>query len=353
MWLFRDLLGVPDVTIDDDFFQLGGHSILATRLVSRIRSTFRVEIPIPAVFDAPTVAALCAVVGAADGARAGLRPMPRHGRIPLSYAQHRMWFINQLDDGQRATYNMPFALRVAGPLNVAALEAAMNDVVARHEGLRTVYPDVDGVPWQNIIPAETARVPFIVERIDPADVDDALQVAVRTGIDLRAELPLRIHLYELGPDDHVQLVVLHHIAADGWSMGPMARDMAAAYAARSAGRAPAFEPLPVQCADVALWQREVLGSEDDPESPISRQLAYWRTQLAGLPDELAMPTDRPRPAMGSGRGGTLTYRLDAELHAKLRELSVREQASVYMVLQAALVTLLSRIGGATTSRSAA
>jgi amino acid adenylation domain-containing protein/non-ribosomal peptide synthase protein (TIGR01720 family) len=342
--LFGDLLGVPAVTIDDGFFQLGGDSILATRLVSRIRTTFQAEIPIPAVFEAPTVAALCAVVEAAEGARSGLRPMPREGRIPLSYAQHRMWFINQLDEGQRATYNMPFALRVVGPLNAAAFEAAMNDVMARHEGLRTVYPDVDGVPWQNILPADEVRIPFTIVRVDPSELDDALHVAVRTGIDLKTELPIRIYLFELGPEDHVQLLVLHHIAADGWSLGPMARDMATAYAARSAGRAPVFEPLPVQCADVAIWQREAFGSEDDPQSPISRQLSYWRGQLAGIPDELALPYDRPRPAAGTTRGGTLEYRLGAELHAKLRELSVREHASVYMVLQAALATLLGRLG---------
>ncbi|MBG0567780.1 non-ribosomal peptide synthetase [Actinoplanes aureus] len=342
--LFGDLLGVPTVTIDDDFFQLGGHSILATRLVSRIRTTFRAEIPIPAVFEAPTVAALCAVVEAAESARSGLRPMPREGRIPLSYAQHRMWFINQLDEGQRATYNMPFALRIVGPLNAAALEAAMNDVMARHEGLRTVYPDVDGVPWQNILPADEVRVPFTIVPVDASELDDALQAAVRTGINLKTDLPMHIYLFELGPEDHVQLLVLHHIAADGWSLGPMARDMATSYAARAAGRAPVFEPLAVQCADVALWQREVLGSEDDPQSPISRQLSYWRKHLAGIADELALPYDRPRPVAGTGRGSILQYRVGTELHTRLRDLSVREQASVYMVLQAALATLLGRLG---------
>ncbi|MFE9002125.1 non-ribosomal peptide synthase/polyketide synthase [Streptomyces sp. NPDC007875] len=344
--LFADLLGRPDVGVDDSFFALGGDSLLATRLVSRVRAAFGVELPIRAVFDAPTAEALAARLDDARAGRSALRAMERPEHIPLSFAQRRLWFINRFD-GQSATYNMPISIRLRGPLDQAALADALGDLVGRHESLRTVYPERDGVPYQRILPAQEARPDLTVVEAGPGNVDERLEAEVRRGIDLTAEVPLRVSLFRLAEEDHVLLFVLHHIAGDGWSMRPLATDLATAYAARCDGTAPRWEPLPVQNADYALWQQQVLGDEDDPDSVFSGQLRYWQEQLAALPQELALPVDRPRPAVASHRGMPVYYRLDAELHRKLLALSQETGASLYMVLQAGLATMLHRVGAGT------
>ncbi|WP_049575115.1 non-ribosomal peptide synthetase, partial [Streptomyces sp. SBT349] len=344
--LFATLLGRPAMGIDDDFFALGGDSLLATRLVSRIRAAFGVELPIRAVFDAPTPAALGARLDDARAGRGALRAMERPELIPLSHAQRRLWFINRFD-GQSATYNMPISIRLTGPLDQDALAAAVNDLCARHESLRTVYPEADGVPYQRILPADATGPGLTVVDARGGDLDAMLEEVVRTGIDLTTELPLRVSLFELGERDHVLLFVLHHIAGDGWSMKPLATDLATAYEARCAGRDPQWTPLPVQNADYALWQREELGDENDPDSAFARQLAYWEEQLAGLPEELSLPVDRQRPAVASHRGAPVYFRLDPALHERLLTLSQRTGASLYMVLQAGLATLLHRLGAGT------
>ncbi|TYC20421.1 non-ribosomal peptide synthetase, partial [Micromonospora sp. MP36] len=267
--LFADVLGLPEVGIEDSFFALGGHSLLATRLVSRIRTALGAELAIRDLFESPTVAGLAARLGGARQARRALEPMPRPERIPLSYAQNRLWFINRLS-GADSPYKIPILLRLTGELDVAALRAALRDVLARHESLRTIYPDADGDPYQVILDADAACPSVTVETVDPAEVRELMLAETRRGFDLAVDPPLRARLFALGDGEYFLLLVLHHIAGDGWSMAPLGRDFSAAYAARVAGRAPEFTPLPVQYADYALWQRAVLGDESDPDSAIAQ-----------------------------------------------------------------------------------
>ncbi|WP_240510049.1 condensation domain-containing protein, partial [Streptomyces malaysiense] len=259
----------------------------------------------------------------------------------MSFAQRRIWFLDQLE-GPSAAYNIAVSLRLTGELDVPALRAALADVVERHESLRTVIAVQDGEPSQHIL--EDVRPELIRTRVTPDRLSAAMSDAAAYCFDLAAEIPLRVSLFEAGPESHVLLIVLHHIAADGWSMAPLLRDLSAAYAARHRATAPDFPELPGQYADFAMWQREVLGSEDDPESVIGEQLAYWRAALEGSPAELALPFDRPRPAVASHRGGTVPFSVDAEVHRALLELARERGVTLFMVLHAALVVLLTRLG---------
>ncbi|SOD62618.1 non-ribosomal peptide synthase domain TIGR01720/amino acid adenylation domain-containing protein [Streptomyces zhaozhouensis] len=348
--VFAEVLGLPEVSIDEDFFLLGGHSLLATRLVSRVRAALGVEVAVRTVFEAPTVAALAERLAHAGAARPALTAGERPARPPLSSAQRRLWFLNRLEN-RAATYNLPYALRLVGDLDVVALRLALRDVVARHEALRTRFPEEGGVPWQEVVPDESAEPPFLLhgpESLRPDDADPlahALAGAARRGFDLATELPLRAELFQLGEREHVLLLVVHHIACDGWSLVPLGRDLSTAYAARRETNAPRWSPLPVQYADFALWQSELLGDERDPESALARQLAYWKQELAGLPEGLELPVDRPRPATASHRGASLAFRLDPELHRALSGLARESRATLFMVLQAGLATLLHRLGG--------
>ncbi|GAA3291447.1 hypothetical protein GCM10020295_08330 [Streptomyces cinereospinus] len=340
------MLGVPRVGVDDDFFALGGHSLQAMRLAARIRAAFGTEVSLRTVFDAPAVSRLAErLTGtrAAGPSRPALSARPRPERLPLSSAQQRLWVLYQVE-GASATYNIPSARRLTGALDLDALRAAVHDLVRRHETLRTVFPDEQGRPFQRVLPPSEARIPFEVEDVDAARLPERLERAGAHGFALDREPPLRVHVFRTGEQEWTLLLLLHHIAGDEWSQGPLDRDLALAYAARTAGRAPGWAPLPVQYADYTLWQREVLGDEKDPRSPAARQIAYWQETLAGLPEELALPVDRPRPPEASHRGGAADLSLDAGLAAELHRLARDHGVSVFMVVQAAVATLLTRLG---------
>ena len=344
--LFAEVLGLDAVGIDDNFFELGGHSLLATRLVSRIRGVLGVECAIRTLFEAPSVAGLAAKLAATrEAARAPLVAQARLEQLPLSFAQQRLWFLDRLE-GPSATYNIPMALRLRGRLDVAAMEAALGFVVSRHESLRTVLVEADGMACQQVLDASDPRARPVLERVEASasNLSGLLREAALKAFHLDAEIPLRARLFRLSAQEHVLVVVVHHIAADGWSLAPLARDLGAAYAAYAQGEAPALAPLAVQYGDYTLWQRALLGAESDPESLLARQAAYWREALAGLPACLELPSDRPRPAVSSYRGDTMPLRIAPALHEGLRGLARGSGASLFMVLQAALAVLLGRLG---------
>ncbi|MQY09520.1 non-ribosomal peptide synthetase [Actinomadura macrotermitis] len=345
--VFADLLGLDRVGVDDDFFEFGGNSLIATRVVSRIRRALDVELPVRTLFETPTVAGIAALLsGLSGGARPALEARERPETVPPSYAQQRLWFLNRFE-GPSATYNMPIALRIRGALDPAALQTALGDVVARHETLRTVLPDSGGVPRQLVLDPAAARPELQITETTAAELPARLGMAAGYAFDISAEPPLRAHLFRLAEEEHVVLLLMHHIAGDGWSLAPLATDVITAYTARAGGQAPGWAPLPVQYADYTLWQQELFGSEDDPGSLISRQIAYWKDALAGLPEELELPADRPRPAEASYRGGTARFRLGAGVHAALLKLSRETGASPFMVAQAAFAALLTRLGAGT------
>ncbi|GAA1992932.1 non-ribosomal peptide synthetase [Amycolatopsis minnesotensis] len=344
--LFATTLDLPEIGPDDDFFALGGHSLLVTRLVSRIRGRLGVDVTIRTVFENPTPAALAARWSDTRAARAPLARRPRPERIPLSYAQRRIWFLNGFD-GAGAGYHIPMALDLRGELDHDALRGALADVLRRHESLRTVFPVEDGVPYQQVLPM--TRNDFTLSTADTDRESLAWRIAAVTTAPfaLDHELPLRATLFRVAADEHVLLLVAHHIASDGWSTTPLARDLASAYTARAQGREHSLPALPVHYADYTLWQHEILGEETDITSPLRRQLGFWARALADLPDELTLPADRPRPAKSSYRGGTVPVELSAPLHAALAGFAAEHGISMFMALHAGFAALLSRLGAGT------
>jgi amino acid adenylation domain-containing protein len=270
----------------------------------------------------------------------------RPDRVPLSFAQLRLWFLSQFE-GPSATYNVPFALRLIGPLDRDALESALRDVVGRHESLRTLFPAVGGEPYQRVLAPAEAVVRIVWSDAAADEVAERVVQACRYAFELATELPLRCEVFALGPDEHVMVLLIHHIACDGSSLGPLTRDLADAYRARLAGAAPDWPDLPVRYADYALWQRGMFGAEDDPNSLLSRQSNFWRGALADLPDELALPADRARPATASHRGAMLPFAVDGDVHAKLYALARAARVTPFMVIQAGLAVLLTRLGAGT------
>ncbi|WP_285585172.1 amino acid adenylation domain-containing protein, partial [Actinoallomurus iriomotensis] len=252
--LFAETLHLEHIGIDDNFFDLGGRSLLATRLISRIRTTLGAEVPIRTLFENPTVIGVARYLTSRDSVRPLLRPMDRPERLPLSYAQQRLWFLEQLE-GPGPIYNVSAALRLVGPLDTDAITAALYDVIGRHETLRTVFPEIDGTPHQEVLDVRKTRVQVRMVHVGETDLAEALTEAAAQGFDLTAEPPLRAHLLKITESEHVLLLVLHHIAADGWSWTPLTHDLATAYNARHSGRPPQWTPLPVQYADYTLWQR--------------------------------------------------------------------------------------------------
>lgn len=340
--VFAEVLGVPEVGADVSFFALGGHSLLATRLLSRVRGEFGRELTIRTVYEIPTVAGLAERLSASEHARPPLTPRERPERIPLSYAQTRLWFTRQLEVAA-TPYNHAFTIRLTGPLDSRALRLAIVDLIDRHESLRTVFPAPDGEPYQRVLPLGAVTEPPSI-RLAEAELAEEVVRRARRSFDLTTDTPLRATMFEIAPQTHVLLLVIHHIAGDGWSLRPLLGDLSRSYAAHQAGQRDDQPPLPVQYADFALWQRDLLGSAADPHSVLARGLAHWRQALAGLPDEIPLPTDRPRPAAASFVGGTVPLEIPQALHERLAALAGQHDVSVFMVLQAALATLLGRLG---------
>ncbi len=345
--IWAAVLKTGRVGVHDDFAALGGHSLLATRVVSRAREALGTELPVRAMFEAPTVAALAERVEEARRAGAASRtpplaPVPRDGSpLPLSFAQQRLWFIDRLEPG-RAAYNMPYPLRVRGALELRALERALTAVVRRHESLRTRFPVVRGEPVQHVEPPRPVRLP-VVDLTRPAEAAREAELArlvaeeARRPFDLAAGPVLRTTAVRLGPDDAALLFTLHHIVSDGWSLGVLVREVSALYAGGDEARLP---ELPVQYADFAAWQRAWLAGD-----ALEAQLGWWRGRLAGAPALLELPTDRPRPAVADDTGARLGFSVDPETAEGLRALSRREGASLFMTLLAAWQLLLARHAG--------
>ncbi|RKI15222.1 non-ribosomal peptide synthetase [Corallococcus sp. AB030] len=344
--LFAQVLRVERVGIHDDFFALGGHSLLATQFVSRVRATFRVELPLRALFEAPTVAAL------AEGLRTRtpghhLPPLIRASADsprPLSFAQQRLWFLDQLTPGD-ASYNLPTALRLTGPVDVESLRRAFEALVTRHDALRTTVHEVQGQATQHVHAPATWTLPLMDLSALPdaqreAEAWRKLEEEAHQPFHLETGPLLRTALVRLAAEEHLLLVTMHHIISDGWSMGVLVRDLVAFYEAFSAGQTPALAPLPVQYADFAERQRQWLQGET-----LETQLAYWKQQLAGAPATLALPTDHPRPSIQSHAGTSLAVRIPRETSEALKALAGREGATPFMVLLAAWQLFLARYSG--------
>ncbi|MGP3966668.1 amino acid adenylation domain-containing protein [Streptomyces sp. 6N223] len=369
--LYADLLAVEQVGADDDFFDLGGDSLRATRLVTMVRRAglgARAELDVRDVFLHPTVAGLAAHLGNTahpgdTSVASAPRPVPRlplagdRGAepVPLSFGQRRFWFLYRLA-GPDSTYNVPLVLRLDGELDQEALRAALGDLTARHETLRTLVQQRDGQAVQHILPATAARPVLTVEPVAPDQLPDALHAAAGRPFRLESELPLRAVLFtteSTTETSHRQtlLLLLHHIACDNASLRRLLDDLGTAYRAHVTGDAPDWSPLPTQYADFTLWQRELLGTDDEPSALRSGQLAYWNKALAGLPERIPLPTDRTERAP-SGRpahaaGDTVAFTVPAHVHRQLLQVAAAEQASLFMVAHAGLAALLTRLGAGT------
>jgi hypothetical protein len=328
---------------------LGGHSLVATRVVSRVRDAFGVELPLRAVFEAPTVEGLAARVDALrrEGGAAQappLVPVPRDAPLPLSFAQARLWFVDQLQPGS-AAYNMPFALRLRGALDAEALERSITEVARRHEALRTRFPSVGGEPVQVIDPAGPVRLhPVDLTHLSAGEREREVlalaQAEAARPFDLAEGPLLRSTLARLGGEDHALLFTLHHVVSDGWSTGILVREVSTLYGAFSRGEPSPLPELPVQYADYAVWQRAWLSGD-----ALDAQLGYWRERLEGAPPLLEIPTDRPRAAAPCDRGGTVAVALPQETARALRALAGREGATLFMTLLAGWQLLLAKYAG--------
>ena len=355
--IFADVLKLPtaDVGAHDDFFALGGHSLLATQAISRIRAAFGIELPIRAVFDAPTPAGLAprveaalsaSAVGAVNAVNAAppLMHVERGAEVPLSFGQERMWFLAQLDPASPA-YVVASALRLAGALDKAALAGALGEIVRRHEVLRTAYRSVNGKPHGFVLPAAPLGLPETsMASMPELELDRAVRVEAeaegRRPFDLTVAPILRARLLELAPEDHVLLLTSHHIVSDAWTQGILNRELGALYEAFREGKPSPLAELPIQYSDFAAWQRAWFSGD-----VLTRQIGYWKAQLGGAPAALELPTDRPRPPVQSYRGAARAFALPRELSAAVRALARREGVTLYMIMLAAFDVLLHRYSG--------
>ncbi|MFC4008669.1 condensation domain-containing protein [Nonomuraea purpurea] len=349
--LFAEVLKVPSVGVHDDFFALGGDSLTVARLLSRVHAELGAEVGVRTLFESPTVAGIVAHVGehtikerpepttVADRLESvafleGPEPVAEADALPLSFAQRRLWFLDQVNAG--VAYNIPMLVHLRGPLDVAALRGALDDVVARHEPLRTVFTMRDGEPAQRVLPPGPAG--FEVVEVAPDELERRVAEAARYRFDLARELPIHSVLFGTGPEEHALLLVMHHIATDGWSLPPFMRDLSHAYRARLDNAPAAFPPLPIRYADYAVRQRE------RAEARAATELAYWRETLKGMPERLPLPRRPGRVEGASDAARTVVRHVGADLHARLVELGRRRGATLFMVLQAGLAIVLRRAG---------
>jgi amino acid adenylation domain-containing protein len=346
--VWQEVLGIAALGIHDNFFELGGHSLLASQILSRLNEAFGADLPLRSLFEAPTVAALAERIASERRTEAGrpsppLTPVRRQGELPLSFAQQRLWFFDQLVPGS-SSYNLPSLYRLTGALDVAALEKGLSEIVRRHEALRTTSPATDGRPHQVIAPARPVRLEVRdLQHLPCAQREAEAQrlAAEEAGrpFDLARGPLFRTALFRLGVEDHLLVITTHHIVSDGWSLGVLARELTALYGALTAGEPSPLPELPVQYVDYAVWQRGWLQGET-----LERPLAWWLKRLAGA-TPLHLPTDRPRPAVPGYRGDSQSVTLPASLSRRLRELSQREGTTLFMTLLTALQVLLARLSG--------
>ena len=335
--IWAQVLNLGQVGVEEDFFELGGHSLLATQVISRIRQVFHVELPLGAMFESPTVAGLSRRIAESVRVEAPpMQPAQRGPRMRLSFAQERLWFLSRYEV-EASLYNVPVALRLRGPLNQDAARASLNEMVARHEVLRTTFPESEGVAIQNIAPA--LDLPMPVLDAQETGLPSLLLKMAREPFDLTRGPLLRASLLRLGAQDHLLVVVFHHIVCDGWSLGVMLRELSALYTAFSRGAASPLPPLPVQYADYAEWQRDWLRGD-----VLQKQVEYWRNQLDGV-EPMDMATDRPRSAKSSPAGAIEVATLPAALLEQLNALSVGHGVTLFMTLFSAFRALLYRYTG--------
>ncbi|MCY7283312.1 MAG: amino acid adenylation domain-containing protein [Cyanobacteria bacterium CAN_BIN43] len=348
--IFTTVLGIETVGIHDNFFELGGHSLLATQLTSRLKQSFTVDIPLRAIFEAPTVAQLDRTISQLRTEEQGLslpaitRIAPNSEPIPLSFAQERLWFLHQLE-GASATYNMPAALRLTGELNLEALQQALTEIVRRHEALRTSFTTVNGIPIQVIHPSasmtiETIDLQHLTNTEREVAIEQQIQQSALAPFDLEIAPLIRCNLLQLAETDYVFCINMHHIVSDGWSIGVLVQELSALYPAYCAGNPSPLPELEIQYADFALWQRQWLSGEI-----LEQQLQYWVSQLQGAPELSQLPTDHPRPSVQTYRGATHSLSLSAELAQKLQALSRQTDSTLFMTLLATFATLLYRYSG--------
>jgi len=351
--IWQELLGVDAVGINDNFFELGGHSLLATQVISQVRAMLKVTLSLRHVFESPTIATLARAITGTEGiTRASeqekmpIRPVARDGELPLSFAQQRLWFLHRLEPDS-PFYNMHAAFRLEGSLNIAALERSFNEIIRRHEVLRTTFAEVDG----QAVPVVTPQIEFRIDVDDLRGMESTalgLEAERRVRAEMRRPFSLdtgpllRVRIMRVAEEEHLVVVVVHHIVADGWSMGVIVREVAPLYEAYARGEASPLQELPIQYADFAHWQRHWLRDE-----VLSSQLDYWRKELAGAPTMLDLPGDRPRPPVQTFNGARFHFLFSAALNERLKEFSQAEGVTLFMSLLAGLSIVLSRYSGQT------
>jgi acyl carrier protein len=345
--VWAEVLKLAEVETEANFFDLGGHSLLATQVVSRLRAAFGIEVHLRSLFERPTVRGLAAQIDEALKTQQGIETPPlrraeRNGELPLSYAQQRLWFLDQLDTGN-SFYNVPKAVRLSGKLNVDALEKTLTEIIRRHEVLRTSFSEINGRPMQMIRPPSSFKLSILdLSHLDATEREvEVIRLAseeARRAFDLSSERPLlRATLLKLEPEAHVVLFTMHHIVSDAWSAGVLLKEVATLYEAYSQGKPSPLPELTIQYADYAIWQRDWLQGQ-----ALEQQLSYWKGQLGGVTNVLELPTDRPRPSTQTFSGAHHEFSLTPELSEKLRKLSRDEDVTLFMTLLTAWQTLLHR-----------